>query len=96
MDEFLLNTSFILGVSQVSLENDFYMVDLPELIQLKFKKEQAEKLTQLQILIASNNRSIEEKDYKLFINSMIPKDVKKVEDNLTFDRNKFEQLRSRH
>lgn len=71
------------------------MVDIPDLIQLKHKKDQADKLNQLQILIASNNRTIEEKDYKNLINSMIPQDVKKANANLTFDREKVELLRRR-
>lgn len=85
-----------MGVSQVSIENDYYMVDLPELIQMKYRKEQTDKLSQLQILIAANNRSIEEKEYKEFIQSIIPSDLKNPADNmLVFNRDKFEQLRNR-
>ena len=71
------------------------MVDLPELIQLNFKKNQAEKLAQLQILIASNNRTLEEKEYTKFIKTLIPVDSKSIEDTSTFSRDKLEQLRRR-
>lgn len=71
------------------------MVDLPELIQLKHKENQAEKLVQLQILIASNNRNLEEKEYTKFIKTLVPANSKSIEDTSTFSRDKLEQLRRR-
>jgi len=94
MEKFLLEASFILGVSQVSIENDYYMRDIPELIQMHYRKLQSDKLAQLQTLIASNGRNLEEKAYDQYIKSLLPPEAN-VEDNLTFNRDKFEQLRRR-
>lgn len=94
MEKFLLEASFILGVSQISIENDYYMRDIPELIQMHYRKMQSDKLAQLQILIASNARNLEEKEYAKFIKSLLPPEAN-VEDNLTFNRDKLEELRRR-
>ncbi|MDW0113761.1 hypothetical protein QT711_11235 [Sporosarcina saromensis] len=81
----------MLNVSQTAIENEFYMVDLPFLIQKKHEQQNAELLVKLQLLIASNNRAMEESDYKQFINAITPKEIKA--DMNKFDRDKFEQLR---
>lgn len=68
------------------------MVDLPFLIEKKHEQVNGERLTQLHLMIAANNRGMEEKDYKRFVEGLIPEELK--EDMNKFDRDKFEQLRS--
>lgn len=68
------------------------MVDLPFLIEKKHEQLNGEKLTQLQLMTAANNRTMEENDYKRLVGSLVPEEAK--EDMNTFDRDKFEQLRS--
>ncbi|WP_172369563.1 hypothetical protein [Sporosarcina jiandibaonis] len=86
----------MLEVSQVALENDFYMVDIPFLIEKKISMVQSERFLRLQTLIAANNRTMEDKDYKVFSNNLLPQEMKeKVEKEMnTFNREKFEMLRN--
>lgn len=71
------------------METQFYMVDIPKLIQQKREKESTERLIQLRLMIASNNRLMDDKDYSQFINILSPE--KKLE---KFDRSALERLRS--
>lgn len=91
-DDFLRDVSFILGVSQTAIENEFYMVDLPFLIEKKHEQHNGEKLMQLQLMTAANNRAMEDNDYKRLVDSLTPAEAK--EDMNKFDRDKLEQLRS--
>ncbi|MBU5214959.1 hypothetical protein [Heyndrickxia oleronia] len=81
-----------MGVSQVSIENEFYMVDLPIILEEKAKEKSARLLEQIMILIATNDRHMEEGEYKKLINN-ITNQLDKQEETCQFDREKFEQLR---
>lgn len=66
------------------------------MIEQKLSKEQAERFLRLQTLIASNNRTMDDKDFKIFSNSLLPQEAKEAieKDMNTFNRDKFEQLRN--
>lgn len=67
------------------------MADLPALLSVKRKHDAANRLGDIFMRIATNNRSVEEADYKTYIRGL-NKDVGVKESN-KFDREKFEQLR---
>jgi hypothetical protein len=67
------------------------MIDLPKLLEVKRKHEAANQLGDVYKLIATNNRSIEEADYKTYIRGL-NKEIG-IKPKQTFDREKFEQLR---
>ncbi|WP_392454806.1 hypothetical protein ACF3OH_11900 [Chryseomicrobium aureum] len=65
------------------------MVDIPQLLKLKAEKETQERILQLKLLIASNQRTMEDKEYKQFIEILNPKQVSNQ-----FNRDRVEQLRA--
>lgn len=81
----------MLGVPQIVLETSYYMVDLPELLKAKRKQNAATQLTELYLLIATNNRGMEDADYKKYIRGLT--DELGMKQNETFNRDSFEQLR---
>jgi hypothetical protein len=88
----LRQTAFILGVSQFSIENEYYMVDLPVILEDKAKEKNSRMLEQVMILLATNGRHMEDKEYKEFINNLT-KGSGLNEQSDQFDREKFEHLR---
>ncbi|PKH09864.1 hypothetical protein [Planomicrobium sp. MB-3u-38] len=76
----------------MDIENNFYMVDIPVLIEKKRTEQNLEKITLLNLMMASNNRTMEDKEYRSFIKPFLPKGS--TADMNKFDRGKVEQLRS--
>jgi hypothetical protein len=91
MDDFLIEASVAIGVSQVELETGYYMVDLPAVLESKHKQSALERLTDVHLILATNNRSLEEAEYKAFIRRL-NKDVG-IKEEQSFNRDKFEELR---
>lgn len=91
MDDFLIEASVAMGVTQTDLENGYYMVDLPRVLESKRKHDALARLNDVYLILATNNRGIEEADYKAFIRRL-NKDVG-VKDEQGFNRDKFEELR---
>jgi hypothetical protein len=87
----LIDVAIILGVSQTDLENGYYMVDLPSLLSTKRKHDAANRLGEIVMRVATNNRGMEETEYKTFIRGLNKEAGVKQSDK--FDREKFEQLR---
>jgi hypothetical protein len=81
----------ILETSQYSIENEFYMVDLPELLEIKAKQKNEVLLEKVLLQLATNNRSLPEDESKKYINNLTKQAGNHSSD--TFDREKFEQLR---
>lgn len=89
----------ILGVSQTEIEEEFYMKDIPQLIEEKHTKNRQEKINeyfiQLQLMIASNDRAMDPDDYKHLVRNL----TKNLEDNESkndtdkLDRQALETLR---
>ncbi|MEN2464906.1 hypothetical protein [Ornithinibacillus sp. JPR2-1] len=94
LDDFLTEVSSVLGVSQRVLETEYYMVDIPKLIEKKRKEQLADYFMQLQLSIASNNRVMEEEDYHNLVRNLtkILEEENKTEQN-KLDRQKLEALR---
>lgn len=65
------------------------MVDIPQLLKINAEKETQERILQLKLLIASNQRMMEDKEYKQFIEILNPKQVSNQ-----FNRDRVEQLRA--
>jgi hypothetical protein len=82
----------VLGVSQTVLENEFYMVDLANLLEAKRKHSAYARLNEVFMTLATNNRGMEDAEYKKFI-SGLNKEVG-VKAETKFNRDKFEQLRA--
>lgn len=68
------------------------MVDLPEILEEKAKEKNQKILEKLFLHIAANNRSLEEAEFKKFMNSL-SKGADQQQKGDTFDREKFEELR---
>lgn len=73
------------------LETQFYMPDIPRLLEEKNKEKHRALLEQIFIRLATNSRALEEEEYKKFIQS-ITRNLDLKQENV-FDRDKFEELR---
>jgi 5-bromo-4-chloroindolyl phosphate hydrolysis protein len=82
----------MLDKTQVEIETGYYMVDLAKVIESKRRLEAADKLEQVRIALSTNNRSLEEADYKALVSDL----TKRVgfEPEQKFNRDKFDQLRA--
>lgn len=69
------------------------MVDLMELVERKGKYDAANRLQELQLRIATNNRAMEDADYKTMIHGMT-KQLGVRGETTGFSREKFDQLRA--
>jgi hypothetical protein len=69
------------------------MVDLMELVARKGKYDAAGRMQELQLRIATNNRAMEDSDYKTLVHDMT-KQMGVKEEVGGFNRDKFEQLRT--
>jgi hypothetical protein len=68
------------------------MVDIPKIIEAARKRDVANRLGDIYMIVATNNRSIEEADYKTYISGLNKSLGVKTEQK--FDRAKFEELRA--
>lgn len=66
------------------------MVDIPELLKLKREKELEQQLKLLSLMVASNNRSISDREYEKVVKNLTP--TKEIDRN-KFDRQAIERLR---
>jgi CRISPR/Cas system type I-B associated protein Csh2 (Cas7 group RAMP superfamily) len=82
----------LLNVPQTVLETSYYFVDIPKIIEAARKRDIANRLADIYMRIATNNRSIEEADYKAYIGNLNKSLGIKTEQK--FDRDKFEELRA--
>lgn len=67
------------------------MVDLPKFLEEKAKEKNSQMMEQVLIHLATNQRSLEENEFKKFMDGL----AKTLNQNPTnsFDRNKMEELR---
>jgi hypothetical protein len=80
----------LIGVTQREIENDFYMVDLARMAEIKRKQQALQKLELLQIVHA---RQLEQKDYEELVRRYTNEaEIKRKE--AKFNRSKFEELRA--
>lgn len=92
----MFEASSILGISQVDLENKYYMVDIPEAIKEKYRERNIEHFVQFQMMLASNNRVMDEDNYKKFIENLtknLRDDRSETGQGEELDRHAFETLR---
>jgi hypothetical protein len=82
----------VLGVSQTVLENEYYMVDLVRTLEAKRKHDAAGRLNDVLMILATNNRGMDDAEYKKFIGGLNKELGIKAENK--FNRDKFEQLRA--
>jgi hypothetical protein len=68
------------------------MVDIPRLISAKQRDKQDHYLMTLNTMIAAQNRTMEQPEYKRFVAQLTPTQTAKAAES--FDRKKFEELRS--
>ncbi|MGM0807519.1 MAG: hypothetical protein ACQET8_22700 [Bacillota bacterium] len=69
------------------------MIDLPDFVDKKRQMNAQDKLEQLQMYLATNNRGMEDKEYKTLIEFLNKEAGFNFNDNKEFDRDKFEELR---
>jgi hypothetical protein len=50
-------------VSQTVIETEYYLVDLPDLLDKKREHESQERMTTLQLMVAANNRAMNDEHY---------------------------------
>lgn len=82
----------VLGVTQTELETGYYMVDLQKLLESKRKQDALQQLNSVFMSIATNERTMDDVEYKKLINGLNKTIGIKTADK--FDREKFEQLRA--
>lgn len=82
----------LLDKTQIEIETGYYMVDLVQIIETKRKIEAAEKLEHMRITLGTNNRGVEDAEYKALISDLTKRVGVKAETK--FNRDKFEQLRA--
>jgi hypothetical protein len=82
----------VLGVSQVELETGYYMVDLAELMRQKRKHNALAQLEEVNLLLATNNRGLEESDAKRYMQNISR--ATGVKQETKFNRQKMEELRA--
>jgi uncharacterized NAD-dependent epimerase/dehydratase family protein len=92
IDDFLLDVALMLGVSQHAIENEYYMIDLPRMLERKARIDAMKRIEDLRFNIATNNRSLDEAEFKKYMNELTKRTGIKVAEK--FDREKFEQLRA--
>jgi len=91
LDQFLVTVAALLGVSQTTLETEFYMVDILAFLEQKRKLDAVNRLQTVQALLATNNRAMENVDVKAFMRDLTRAIGVKEEEK--FSRAKFEELR---
>jgi hypothetical protein len=87
-----MDVALMLGVSQHAIENEYYMIDLPRMLERKARIDAMKRLDDMRFNFASNNRSLEDAEFKKYMNELTKRTGLKV--NEKFDRSKFEQLRA--
>ena len=68
------------------------MVDLPKIIESARKRDIAKRLADINMIVATNNKALEDADYKSYISGLNKSLGIKAEQK--FDRAKFEELRA--
>lgn len=81
----------MLNVSQRTLETEYYMIDLRALLEQKRKYDAMQRLQDVQLALATNNRSVEDAEFKSLIKTLNNSLGVKHEEK--FSREKFEELR---
>jgi predicted nucleotidyltransferase len=76
------------------IETEYYLIDLPKIMNKSKEMKKIGRLEDINILLATNNRAMDEESYKKLINSYISESKIKIENN--FDREAFEALRFAH
>lgn len=80
----------LIGVTQREIENDYYMIDLARMAEIRRKQQALQKLELLQIVHA---RQLERKDYEDLVRRYTNEaEIKREEPK--FNRSKFEELRA--
>lgn len=92
LDDFLIDAAVLLDKTQIEVETGYYMIDLVKVIESKRKIEAAEKLEQMRMMLSTNNRGVEDAEYKALISDLSKRVGVKAETK--FNREKFEQLRA--
>jgi hypothetical protein len=82
----------LLNVPQTVLETSYYFVDIPKIIEAARKRDIANRLADINMRIATNNKSLEEADYKTYIGGLSK--ILGIKADQKFDREKFEELRA--
>lgn len=89
IDDFLMDVAITLGVSQKVVENEYYMIDLPELMEKKRRKDAIDRLHKLLLYNASN---MEQSEFKKFVTELMRQAG--IKEETKFSREKIEQLRA--
>lgn len=92
IDDFLIEVAVTLGVTQVELETGYYMVDLLALMKTKGKQDASNRLQNVSAMIATNNRGLDDAEYKTFIRNL--NNLVGIKEDTKFNRDKFEELRA--
>jgi hypothetical protein len=88
----LIDAAVLLDKTQIEIETGYYMIDLVKVIEAKRKVEAAEKLEHMRMILSTNNRGVEDAEYKALISEFTKRIGVKTETK--FNRDKFEQLRA--
>ncbi|MBJ6364145.1 hypothetical protein ACFOQM_23265 [Paenibacillus sp. GCM10012307] len=98
MDEWLIGAAVRLGVSQIVLDTEFYMIDLPDLLRYKAAETAEQRLMALQI--ATMSQCVDKDAYGRFVDQLradlIHDDgAEPAEQADRLDRNALEKLRGK-
>lgn len=81
-----------MGRTQREMENDYFLIDLPDILALKRKKDAIERLEWERSFLATNNRALDDDMYTQHVRHLA--NVADLKPEQKFDREGFEQLRA--
>jgi hypothetical protein len=90
----LRDAALILGVSQLTIENEYYIVDLPLMMRKVNEQRAGERLQRIEEYAFAQGVPNDENERKRFIDGIVKQaGMRRSDKAAKFDRDKFEQLR---
>ncbi|AXF40879.1 tail assembly protein [Paenibacillus phage Unity] len=95
IDDFLRDCAVTLGVPQKIVEDEYYILDLPDILAKTREYRAAKELRRMQMLLAASGRQLPEEEYKRYITSMQKAaGINEADEEQRFSREKMDELRA--
>lgn len=95
IDDFLRDCAVTLGVPQKVVEDEYYILDLPDILAKTRKYRAAEELRRMQMLLAASGRQLPEEEYKRYIIAMQKAaGINEADEEQRFSRERMDELRA--
>ncbi|GAF22724.1 hypothetical protein JCM19047_2490 [Bacillus sp. JCM 19047] len=92
VEQWLIESALILGVTQYEIENEYDFVDLPEILATKRRLRAIDRLQTEQSFLSTNNRALGDEDSAEYRRNLMREAG--VRTQASFDREKFEEARN--